>query len=179
MRKVTKRAISIFLAVLMMLSVLPVTAFAAEEYPLMIYNDGVRVDENGDNPLRIKETEQKQLTVTYNGSETLPDGTSLVWSSPTPYLVYVDENGVITGRDSSKGTIMRVWVAENIESLWLIGPGIADSIYSWMDENKIDNMDTQGIVDAMELILTPIFGEDFTAGLCESLRLHPCCVRQE
>ena len=84
MRKVTKRAISIFLAVLMMLSVLPVTAFAAEEYPLMIYNDGVRVDENGDNPLRIKETEQKQLTVTYNGSETLPDGTSLVWSSPTP-----------------------------------------------------------------------------------------------
>lgn len=170
MRKVTKRAISIFLAVLMTLSVLPVTAFAAEEYPLMIYNDGVRVDENGDNPLRIKETEQKQLTVTYNGSETLPDGTSLVWSSPTPYLVYVDENGVITGRDSSKGTIMRVWVAENIESLWLIGPGIADSIYSWMDENKIDNMDTQGIVDAMELILTPIFGEDFTAGLCESLR---------
>lgn len=170
MRKVTKRAISIFLAVLMTLSVLPVTAFAAEEYPLMIYNDGVRVDENGDNPLRIKETEQKQLTVTYNGSETLPDGTSLVWSSPTPYLVYVDQNGVITGRDSSKGTIMRVWVAENIESLWLIGPGIADSIYSWMDENKIDNMDTQGIVDAMELILTPIFGEDFTAGLCESLR---------
>ncbi len=170
MRKVTKRAISIFLAVLMTLSVLPVTAFAAEEYPLMIYNDGVRVDENGDNPLRIKETEQKQLTVTYNGSETLPDGTSLVWSSPTPYLVYVDENGVITGRDSSKGTIMRVWVAENIESLWLIGPGIADSIYSWMDEKKIDNMDTQGIVDAMELILTPIFGEDFTAGLCESLR---------
>lgn len=170
MRKVTKRAISIFLAVLMTLSVLPVTAFAAEEYPLMIYNDGVRVDENGDNPLRIKETEQKQLTVTYNGSETLPDGTSLVWSSPTPYLVYVDQNGVITGRDSSKGTIMRVWVAENIESLWLIGPGIADSIYSWMDENKIDNMDTQGIVDAMELILNPIFGEDFTAGLCESLR---------
>ena len=170
MRKVTKRAISIFLAVLMTLSVLPVTAFAAEEYPLMIYNDGVRVDENGDNPLRIKETEQKQLTVTYNGSETLPDGTSLVWSSPTPYLVYVDQNGVITGRDSSKGTIMRVWVAENIESLWLIGPGIADSIYSWMDEKKIDNMDTQGIVDAMELILTPIFGEDFTAGLCESLR---------
>ena len=55
MRKVTKRAISIFLAVLMTLSVLPVTAFAAEEYPLMIYNDGVRVDENGDNPLRIKE----------------------------------------------------------------------------------------------------------------------------
>lgn len=178
MKKVTKRAISIFLAVLMMLSVLPVTAFAADgetdtpyyQYPLDIYCDGALVSKNGDNPLRIKETEQKQLTVKYYGEDTLPEGAKVVWSSPTPYLVHVNENGVITGRDSSKGTIMRVWVAENIESLWLIGPGIADSIYSWMDENKIDNMNTEGIVNAMEAILNPIFGEDFAASLCNSLR---------
>ncbi len=169
MTKVTKRAISIFMAVLLMLSVMPVTAFAADNV-LQIYCEGVRVDDNSSDPLRIMETEQKQLTVTYDGSETLPDGTSLVWSSPTPYLVYVDQNGVITGRDSSKGAIMRVWVAENIESLWLIGPSIADSIYSWMDENEIDNMDTEGIVDAMNVLLTPVFGEDLADSLCDSLR---------
>ena len=179
MNKTAKRVLSVFLSVLLAFAALPVTAFAADgdtapdyEYDLQIYCDGVRVDENGDSSetlLHVEENHQKQLTVKYKGEDSIPSGSHVVWSSPTPYLVYVDQNGVITGRDSSKGAIMRVWVAENIETLWLIGPGLADSIYDWMDENDIDGMDAEGILDMMQMILGPILGEDSANGLYNSL----------
>lgn len=166
----TKRYLSILLSlVLLCTTVLPMSAFAAEN-PLQILCDGVVVSGNADNPLTIKETEQKQLTVTYNGQTELPEGTKVVWSSPTPYLAYVDENGVITGRDSSKGAILRVWVDTHIASLWLIGPGLADIVYGWFDKYEIDKLDTEGIVNIMEVGLKPILGEATTAGLIESLR---------
>lgn len=166
----TKRYLSILLSlVLLCTTVLPMSAFAAEN-PLQILCDGVVVSGNADNPLTIKETEQKQLSVTYNGQTELPEGTKVVWSSPTPYLAYVDENGVITGRDSSKGAILRVWVDTHIASLWLIGPGLADIVYGWFDKYEIDKLDTEGIVNIMEVGLKPILGEATTAGLIESLR---------
>lgn len=169
----TKRFLSIILCLAMICSALvPTTAFAAEEgdYPLEIFESGVLVSENGDNPLRIKENQQKQLTVKYLGSETLPEGTKVVWSSPTPYLVYVDENGVITGRDSSKGAILRIWVDTNIASLWLIGPSLADTIYDWFDDNDIDAMDTEAIVNVVETGLTVYFGEETAKNMADSLR---------
>lgn len=166
----TKRYLSILLSlVLLCTTVLPMSAFAAEN-PLQIMCDGVVVSGNADNPLTIKETEQKQLSVTYNGQTELPEGTKVVWSSPTPYLAYVDENGVVTGRDSSKGAILRVWVDTHIASLWLIGPGLADIVYGWFDKYEIDKLDTEGIVNIMEVGLKPILGEATTAGLIESLR---------
>lgn len=166
----TKRYLSILLSlVLLCTTVLPMSAFAAEN-PLQILCDGVVVSGNADNPLTIKETEQKQLSVTYNGQTELPEGTKVVWSSPTPYLAYVDENGVVTGRDSSKGAILRVWVDTHIASLWLIGPGLADIVYGWFDKYEIDKLDTEGIVNIMEVGLKPILGEATTAGLIESLR---------
>ncbi len=166
----TKRYLSILLSlVLLCTTVLPMSAFAAEN-PLQIMCDGVVVSGNADNPLTIKETEQKQLSVTYNGQTELPEGTKVVWSSPTPYLAYVDENGVVTGRDSSKGAILRVWVDTHIASLWLIGPGLADIVYGWFDKYEIDKLDTEGIVNMMEVGLKPILGEATTAGLIESLR---------
>ncbi len=179
MNKTAKRVLSVFLSVLLAFAALPVTAFAADgdtapdyEYDLQIYCDGVRVDENGDSSetlLHVEENHQKQLTVKYKGEDSIPSGSHVVWSSPTPYLVYVDQNGVITGRDSSKGAIMRVWVAENIETLWLIGPGLADSIYDWMDKNDIDGLDAEGILNMMQMILGPILGEDSANGLYNSL----------
>lgn len=166
----TKRYLSILLSlVLLCTTVIPMSAFAAEN-PLQILCDGVVVSGNADNPLTIKETEQKQLSVTYNGQTELPEGTKVVWSSPTPYLAYVDENGVVTGRDSSKGAILRVWVDTHIASLWLIGPGLADIVYGWFDKYEIDKLDTEGIVNIMEVGLKPILGEATTAGLIESLR---------
>lgn len=166
----TKRYLSILLSlVLLCTTVLPMSAFAAEN-PLQIMCDGVVVSGNADNPLTIKETEQKQLSVTYNGQTELPEGTKVVWSSPTPYLAYVDENGVVAGRDSSKGAILRVWVDTHIASLWLIGPGLADIVYGWFDKYEIDKLDTEGIVNIMEVGLKPILGEATTAGLIESLR---------
>lgn len=166
----TKRYLSILLSlVLLCTTVLPMSAFAAEN-PLQIMCDGVVVSGNADNPLTIKETEQKQLSVTYNGQTELPEGTKVVWSSPTPYLAYADENGVVTGRDSSKGAILRVWVDTHIASLWLIGPGLADIVYGWFDKYEIDKLDTEGIVNIMEVGLKPILGEATTAGLIESLR---------
>lgn len=166
----TKRYLSILLSlVLLCTTVIPMSAFAAEN-PLQILCDGVVVSGNADNPLTIKETEQKQLSVTYNGQTELPEGTKVVWSSPTPYLAYVDENGVVTGRDSSKGAILRVWVDTHIASLWLIGPGLANIVYGWFDKYEIDKLDTEGIVNIMEVGLKPILGEATTAGLIESLR---------
>ena len=58
----TKRYLSILLSlVLLCTTVLPMSAFAAEN-PLQIMCDGVVVSGNADNPLTIKETEQKQLS---------------------------------------------------------------------------------------------------------------------
>lgn len=169
MRK-SKRYLSILLClVLLCTTLIPMTSFAAEN-PLQILCDGAVVSGNDKTPMHIKETEQKQLSVTYNGQAELPEGAKVVWSSPTPYLAYVDENGVVTGRDSSKGAILRVWVDTNIASLWLIGPGLADMVYGWFDEYEIDQMDTEGIVNVLEVGLKPVLGEDTAKSLAESLR---------
>lgn len=165
----TKRCLSIMLS-LVLLCTMVVPAFASAQAPLQILCDGSVVSGNKDDPMHMQETEQKQLAVQYEGGETLPEGTKVVWSSPTPYLAYVDENGVLTGRDSSKGAILRVWVDTNIASLWLIGPGLADIVYGWFDEYEIDTMDTEGIVDIMELGLRPLLGENTAEKLAESLR---------
>lgn len=166
----TKRYLSILLClVLLCTTLIPMYAFAADD-TLQIWCDGVVVSGNDKTPMHIKETEQKQLSVLFNGSETLPEGTQVRWSSPTPYLAYVDENGVVTGRDSSKGAILRVWVDTNIASLWLIGPGLADMVYGWFDEYEIDQMDTEGIVNVLEVGLKPVLGEETAKKLAESLR---------
>ena len=95
----TKRYLSILLClVLLCTTLIPMYAFAADD-TLQILCDGVVVSGNDKTPMHIKETEQKQLSVLFNGSETLPEGTQVRWSSPTPYLAHVDENGVVTGRD--------------------------------------------------------------------------------
>ena len=166
----TKRYLSILLClVLLCTTLIPMYAFAADD-TLQILCDGVVVSGNDKTPMHIKETEQKQLSVLFNGSETLPEGTQVRWSSPTPYLAHVDENGVVTGRDSSKGAILRVWVDTNIASLWLIGPGLADMVYGWFDEYEIDQMDTEGIVNVLEVGLKPVLGEETAKNLAESLR---------
>lgn len=166
----TKRYLSILLClVLLCTTLIPMYAFAADD-TLQILCDGMVVSGNDKNPMHIKETEQKQLSVLFNGSETLPEGTQVRWSSPTPYLAHVDENGVVTGRDSSKGAILRVWVDTNIASLWLIGPGLADMVYGWFDEYEIDQMDTESIVNVLEVGLKPVLGEETAKNLAESLR---------
>lgn len=91
------------------------------------------------------------------------------WYSATPYLASVDETGLVTGRDSSKGAIFRVWVDTNIASIWLIGPSLADSIYSVFDDMNIDSMDSEGIIETFKTVATPILGETIVNGLADSL----------
>ena len=96
----TKRYLSILLClVLLCTTLIPMYAFAADD-TLQIWCDGVVVSGNDKTPMHIKETEQKQLSVLFNGSETLPEGTQVRWSSPTPYLAYVD---LLQPRGSHRG----------------------------------------------------------------------------
>lgn len=68
----TKRYLSILLClVLLCTTLIPMYAFAADD-TLQILCDGVVVSGNDKTPMHIKETEQKQLSVLFNGSETLP-----------------------------------------------------------------------------------------------------------
>lgn len=73
----TKRYLSILLClVLLCTTLIPMYAFAADD-TLQILCDGVIVSGNDKTPMHIKETEQKQLSVLFNGSETLPEGTQV------------------------------------------------------------------------------------------------------
>lgn len=174
MRKKFKGAVSVFLAVLMLLSMLPMTAWAdtANDYSIRIVNtDDANTDVSSDTGavISIKENDRVQLKAVLANGEEIPEGYQVSWYSPTPYLASVDEYGLVTGRDSSKGAIFRVWVDTNIASIWLIGPSLADSIYSAFDGMNLDAMDGEGIVETFKTVATPILGETIVNSLSESL----------
>lgn len=174
MKKTFKSAVSIFLCVLMLLSVLPVTAYAddAQQYSIRIINvDDSNADVSSDTGavISIQENERVQLKAVMEDGSEIPEGMTVEWNSPTPYLASVDENGLVTGRDSSKGAIFRVWVDTNIASIWLIGPSLADSLYATFDDMNLDSMDSEGIIETFRTVATPILGETIVNGLADSL----------
>lgn len=165
----TKRYLSILLSlVLLCTTILPMSSLAAAEpdYILQIQRDGVEVTERID----IEESENVQLSAVLTKGE-MPEGASIVWSTKTPYLASVDENGLVRGRDSSKGAILRVWIDTNIASIWLIGPPIAEALYAKLDEYEIDQLDTDGIMNVVQPIVEEMLGEgSLSAKLVASLR---------
>lgn len=174
MKKTFKSAVSIFLSVLMLLSVLPATVYAqdSQQYSIRIINtDDSNTDVSSDTGtiISLKENDRVQLKAVMADGTEIPEDMTVSWYSPTPYLASVDENGLVTGRDSSKGAIFRVWVDTNIASIWLIGPSLADSLYSVFDDMKIDSMDAEGIVETFKTVATPILGETIVNGLADSL----------
>lgn len=158
----------------MLLSVLPATVYAqdSQQYSIRIVNvDNGSVDVSSDTGtvISLKENERVQLKAIMADGTEIPEDLSVSWYSATPYLASVDETGLVTGRDSSKGAIFRVWVDTNIASIWLIGPSLADSIYSVFDDMNIDSMDSEGIIETFKTVATPILGETIVNGLADSL----------
>lgn len=174
MKRTFKSAVSVFLSILMLLSVLPATVYAqdSQQYSIRIVNvDNGSVDVSSDTGtvISLKENERVQLKAIMADGTEIPEDLSVSWYSATPYLACVDETGLVTGRDSSKGAIFRVWVDTNIASIWLIGPSLADSIYSVFDDMNIDSMDSEGIIETFKTVATPILGETIVNGLADSL----------
>ena len=174
MKRTFKSAVSVFLSILMLLSVLPATVYAqdSQQYSIRIVNvdnDSVDVSSDTCTVISLKENERVQLKAIMADGTEIPEDLSVSWYSATPYLASVDETGLVTGRDSSKGAIFRVWVDTNIASIWLIGPSLADSIYSVFDDMNIDSMDSEGIIETFKTVATPILGETIVNGLADSL----------
>ena len=174
MKRTFKSAVSVFLSILMLLSVLPATVYAqdSQQYSIRIVNvDNGSVDVSSDTGtvISLKENERVQLKAIMADGTEIPEDLSVSWYSATPYLASVDETGLVTGRDSSKGAIFRVWVDTNIASIWLIGPSLADSIYSVFDDMNIDSMDSEEIIETFKTVATPILGETIVNGLADSL----------
>lgn len=174
MKSAFKSAVSVFLSILMLLSVLPATVYAqdSQQYSIRIVNvdnDSVDVSSDTGTVISLKENERVQLKAIMADGTEIPEDLSVSWYSATPYLASVDETGLVTGRDSSKGAIFRVWVDTNIASIWLIGPSLADSIYSVFDDMNIDSMDSEGIIETFKTVATPILGETIVNGLADSL----------
>lgn len=174
MKKTFKSAVSVFLSILMLLSVLPATVYAqdSQQYSIRIVNvDDSNADVSADTGtvISLKENDRVQLKAVMADGTEIPEDMTVSWYSATPYLASVDENGLVTGRDSSKGAIFRVWVDTNIASIWLIGPSLADSIYSTFDNMELDSMDAEGIVETFRMVATPILGETIVNGLADSL----------
>lgn len=174
MKRTFKSAVSVFLSILMLLSVLPATVYAqdSQQYSIRIVNvdnDSVDVSSDTGTVISLKENERVQLKAIMADGTEIPEDLSVFWYSATPYLASVDETGLVTGRDSSKGAIFRAWVDTNIASIWLIGPSLADSIYSVFDDMNIDSMDSEGIIETFKTVATPILGETIVNGLADSL----------
>lgn len=174
MKRTFKSAASVFLSILMLLSVLPATVYAqdSQQYSIRIVNvdnDSVDVSSDTGTVISLKENERVQLKAIMADGTEIPEDLLVSWYSATPYLASVDETGLVTGRDSSKGAIFRVWVDTNIASIWLIGPSLADSIYSVFDDMNIDSMDSEGIIETFKTVATPILGETIVNGLADSL----------
>lgn len=180
----TKRGISVLLAVMLMLSVFNSAAFAwaeggiVEIYEMEIcYEDGVTPvpdkDENGEDfVLEIMESEKLQLTYKLIGCN-IPEGGYVRWYSETPTLVDVDDNGLVTAFDSSKGAVIQLWIDNEVKSVPLIG-GIMGSMIEnalFNDTVNVDSMDTDQIIGIIEML----FGENstygaYTSGFVSSLK---------
>lgn len=172
MQKRTKRWLSVLLsAVMLCTAVVPASVFAADTDAaapgtLQIYDGESPVSDEG---FYLKESESKQLTVRYDGSETLPEGTSVVWESVAPYAAYVDQNGLVTGRDASKRPVVLAWIDQNIRPLWLIGPSLADSLTDTVNNTPgID--DPEMMMSAFHLVLDPVLGEGAATTLLNPLQ---------
>ncbi|MBR1531250.1 MAG: Ig-like domain-containing protein [Eubacterium sp.] len=179
-----KRSTSLVLALLLMatsvLTALPAFAEGGiiDVYEMEIcYEDGETVvpdkDENGDDYIEhVMESEKLQLAYKLVGCN-IPDGGYVRWYSETPTLVDVDNNGLVTAFDSSKGAMVQLWIDNEVKSVPLIGGILGSMLESALfnDTVNVDTMDTDQIIAIVERL----FGENsqygaYTSGFVNSLK---------
>ena len=179
----TRKTISLVMALMLMLSAMTPAVFAnaeggiVEVYEIEICDkDGVIIpdkDESGeDYVLSVMESEKVQLSYDLKGSN-IPEGGYVKWYSETPTLVDVDDTGLVTAFDSSKGAVVQLWIDNEVKTVPLIG-GIMGSMLEsalFNDTVNVDTMDTDQIISIIERL----FGENstygsYTSGFVSSLK---------
>lgn len=170
---IKKRLLSIFLAVITVVGVLApgLSAFAAEDgsggvigfYDVEIfYEDGTLVpsyQEDGETEYieYMYEGDKKQFTYQFIDC-TLPDNGYVKWSSDTPTVCDVTEDGLVRAFDSSKGAAVRLWIDNEVATIPLIG-SLLKTIFEkalFNDTINVDTMDTDAIIAVVEAA----FGSD-------------------
>lgn len=171
----SKRAISILLSVLMAVSgIVPaMSAFAADGvegyYDLQIFykDSDTIVPEFDDDEKTVEHIEYMQegdelpLKYVLIDSE-WPDNGYVRWSSNSPVVCDVTNDGVVKAFDSSKGAVVRAWLDNEVKTIPLVGNLIAQGIEKVLFNDKVnlDSMDTEAIVD----LVTAAFGSDSILG---------------
>lgn len=159
--KLTKRMISVLLAVVLSLSgIIPaMTAFAGDgvegHYDLQIFFSDTDTmvptyEDDGTTAYKyhIKEGETLQLTYKLIDSA-WPDNGKIKWYSEAPELVDVDQTGKVKGFDSSKGAVIKAWINNEVRPIPIVGKLMATVIEKALfnDKVNVDTMDTEEIVD--------------------------------
>lgn len=172
--KTGKKVLSVFLAALTVISMtLPgLSALAAEidegggvigVYDIEIfYEDGTLVptyQEDGETAYieYMYEGDKKQFTYQFIDC-TLPDNGYVKWTSDTPTVCDVTEDGLVRAFDSSKGAAVRLWIDNEVATVPLIG-SLLKTIFEkalFNDTVNVDTMDTDAIIALVEAA----FGSD-------------------
>lgn len=169
-QKTRKRIISIFLSVLTVFcSLTPCfSAFAGDGgvigfYTVEIfYEDGTLVPEfaeDGESPYieYMVEGDKKQFQYSFIDCS-LPDNGYVKWTSDTPTVCDVTEDGLVRAFDSSKGAAVRLWLDNEVGTIPLVGGLMKKALEKVLFNDKInlDTMDTDQIISLVE----DAFGSD-------------------
>ena len=139
MKKTGKKVSSVFLSVLMLISMCTSGLIShAAGAGITITQDGTEVTE------RLSVQEYRSIQLEYITTGELPDGAYVTWESTLPLLAGVDDTGKVTGYDYSKAAIVQQWIDENIRSMPVVGEAMAKSIEDQIAATGVDleDMDT-------------------------------------
>lgn len=169
-QKTRKRIISIFLSVLTVFcSLTPCFSAFAENsgvigfYTVEIfYEDGTLVPEfaeDGESPYieYMVEGDKKQFQYRFIDCS-LPDNGYVKWTSDTPTVCDVTEDGLVRAFDSSKGAAVRLWLDNEVGTIPLVGGLMKKALEKVLFNDKVnlDTMDADQIVSLVE----DAFGSD-------------------
>lgn len=170
MKKLQKRIISVFLAVLIAVSgIIPaMSVFAADGvegyYDIQIFYADTNTivptyGEDGETEYHEYMYEGDELNLTYKLIDSAwPDNGHIKWYSDAPALVDVTQEGVVKAFDSSKGAVIHAWIDNEVKTIPIIGGAMASVIEKALfnDYVNVDTLDTEAIVD----IVTAALGSD-------------------
>lgn len=194
-----KRILSLLLAVLMAVtSVVPAfTAFAEETeddhgviglYKIEIFYENNTLvpdydtnEETGEQTEHIEYmTEGDKVQFNYQIIDcTLPDNGYVKWSSDTPTVCDVTEEGVVRAFDSSKGAAVRLWLDNEVAAIPLVGSTIKSALEKALFNEYVDldTLDSDGIVAIVEAAfgsdsLLSEYVDTYKGTLIDSLRTY-------
>lgn len=154
-----KQMLGIILSVVIVLSCVPVAAYA--DSVVEIYNGDTQVTDL----IYLQEYRSAELSAKI--SSEVSGETTVEWVSNLPLLADVDENGKVTAYDYSKRAVIQLWIDENIASLPIVGPSLADQIWKTIDDSNIDLDNTNN--DAIVAIVASVVGDELAASLKTAL----------